>query len=89
VVEEQQQDTVVDSGKEDLLAGRMFRKKTQPMLPGRQSFDYTASETVPSRLNTFTQTDDFDSSKKAKCDVYTQRVRHPGVLEDNQEILGR
>jgi hypothetical protein len=54
------------------LAGRMFRKRTQPMLPGRQSFVYTASETVPSRLNIFTQTDDFDSSKKAKCDVSTQ-----------------
>jgi hypothetical protein len=72
IVEEQQQDTVVDSGKENLLAGRIFRKRTQPMLPGRQSFDYTASETVPSKLNTFTQTDDFGGSKKAKCDVFTQ-----------------
>jgi hypothetical protein len=76
VVEKQQQGTVVDSGKEDLLAGRMFRKRTQPMLPGEQSFDYTASKTVPSRMNTFTQTDDLVVVRKSNV-MYLPKLSSP------------
>jgi hypothetical protein len=52
----------------------MFRKRAQPMLPGTQSFGCSdsATDTVPSRLTTFTQTDDFGSSQKTKCQVSTQ-----------------
>ena len=63
---------------DELLAGRLFRKKTQPSLPGKRSSIQEATVPLPeaestsSQMSTATtQTDDVPV-KKLKCDAFTQ-----------------
>ena len=74
LLEEQGNDQVQG---DELLAGRLFRKKTQPSLPGKRSSIQEATVTLPEAESTSTmstattQTDDVPV-KKLKCDAFTQ-----------------
>ena len=62
---------------DELLAGRLFRKKTQPSLPGKGSIKEATvplpgAESTSSKMSiATTQTDDVPL-KKCKCDAFTQ-----------------